>query len=69
MRTTALLGKPLKTVSPNNGAAAAHDTENDGNGLNSPQITGKPATLLSSDDDDTGASFETGITNRVRLGS
>lgn len=69
MRTTMLVGKPRKTVSPNNAAAAAHDSENDGNGLSSPRITGKPATLLSSDDDATGASFEAGITNRVRLGS
>jgi len=67
--TTMLVGKPRKTVSPNNAAAAAHDSENDGNGLSSPRITGKPATLLSSDDDATGASFEAGITNRVRLGS
>ena len=58
-----LVGKPHRTVSPNGAAPAAHDTENDGNGLRSSQIA-------SSDDDAAvSASFEAGNVNRVSLGS
>ena len=64
LRTSMLVGTPRRPVSPNNGAApAAHDTENDGNGLRSPQIA-------SSDDDAAvSASFEAGNVKRVSLGS